>query len=159
MYLRIPEIWKTLKDLTIWLFDEGVRQGKKVLPGGPNWLSSLVGMYVLLNAIVLVFQILAYSFVSKPVQISVSIFVVIRQSWNAVKLSVQFTVHCSSDYCIESLSVLLILGTIQVLRHHVFDFLGPPTPLMIYSTVNHQKLSFSDPTHPPLWWRNTWMVP
>ena len=33
------------------------------------------------------------------------------------------------------------------------------TILMIYSTVNHQKLPFSDPTHPPLWWRNTWMVP
>ena len=30
---------------------------------------------------------------------------------------------------------------------------------MIYSTVNHQELPFSDPTHPPLWWRNTWMVP
>ena len=29
-------------------------------------------------------------------------------------------------------------------------FLGPPTSLMIYSTVNHQKLPFSDPTHPPL---------
>ena len=45
-------------------------------------------------------------------------------------------------------------------------FLGPPTSLMIYSTslmiystVNHQKLPFSDPTHPPLWWRNTWIVP
>ena len=30
---------------------------------------------------------------------------------------------------------------------------------MIYSTVNHQKLPFYDPTHPPLWWRNTWMFP
>ena len=30
---------------------------------------------------------------------------------------------------------------------------------MIYSTVNHQELPFSDPTHPPLWWRNIWMVP
>ena len=30
---------------------------------------------------------------------------------------------------------------------------------MINSTVNHQKLPFSDPTHPPLWWRNTWMPP
>ena len=30
---------------------------------------------------------------------------------------------------------------------------------MMYSTLNHQKLPFSDPTHPPLWWRNTWMVP
>ena len=29
-------------------------------------------------------------------------------------------------------------------------FLGQPTSLMIYSTVNHQKLPFSDPTHPPL---------
>ncbi len=29
-------------------------------------------------------------------------------------------------------------------------FLGPPTSLMIYRTVNHQKLPFSDPTHPPL---------
>ena len=38
-------------------------------------------------------------------------------------------------------------------------FLGPSTSLMIYRTVNHQKLPFSDPTHPPLWWRNTWMVP
>ena len=38
-------------------------------------------------------------------------------------------------------------------------FLGPPTSWMIYSTVNHQKLPFSNPTHPPLWWRNTWMVP
>ena len=26
-------------------------------------------------------------------------------------------------------------------------FLGPPTSLMIYSTLNHQKLPFSDPTH------------
>ena len=26
-------------------------------------------------------------------------------------------------------------------------FLGPPTSLMTYSTVNHQKLPFSDPTH------------
>ena len=35
----------------------------------------------------------------------------------------------------------------------------PPTSLMIYSIVNHQKLPFSDTIHPPLWWRNTWMVP
>ena len=42
-------------------------------------------------------------------------------------------------------------GTIQVLRHHVFDIFRPthpPTSLMIYSTVNHQKMPFSDPTHP-----------
>ena len=31
----------------------------------------------------------------------------------------------------------------------------PPTSLMVYSTVNHQKLPFSDLTHPLLWWRNT----
>ena len=40
-----------------------------------------------------------------------------------------------------------------------WTFLGPPNSLMIYSTINHQKLPFSDPTHPPLWWRNTWMAP
>ena len=27
------------------------------------------------------------------------------------------------------------------------------------TTVNYQELPFFDPTHPPLWWRNTWMVP
>ena len=38
-------------------------------------------------------------------------------------------------------------------------FLGPSTYVSINSTVNQQKLPFSDPTHPPLCWRNTWMVP
>ena len=37
-------------------------------------------------------------------------------------------------------------------------FLGPPTYVSINSTVNQQKLTFSEPTHPPLCWRNTWMV-
>ena len=37
-------------------------------------------------------------------------------------------------------------------------FLGPPTYFSINSTVNQQKLTFSDPTHPTLYWRNTWMV-
>ena len=36
------------------------------------------------------------------------------------------------------------LGTIQVLRQHVF---GPPTYFSINGTVNQQKLPFSDPTH------------
>ena len=40
-----------------------------------------------------------------------------------------------------------------------FTFLDPPTFLMIYSTENHQKLPHSDPTYPPLWWRNTWTPP
>ena len=31
--------------------------------------------------------------------------------------------------------------------------------VMIYSTVNHQEFPFFDPTHPPPWWRNTWMPP
>ena len=38
-------------------------------------------------------------------------------------------------------------------------FLGPPTYVSINSTVNQQKLPFSDPTHQPLCWHNTWMVP
>ena len=29
-------------------------------------------------------------------------------------------------------------------------FLGPPTYTSINSTINQQKLPFSDPTHPPL---------
>ena len=37
--------------------------------------------------------------------------------------------------------------TIQVLRQHVLAFLGPPTYVSINSTVNRQKLPFSDPTH------------
>ena len=58
-------------DLTIWLFDGRVRQGK---------LAIQLSQHVLLNAIVLVHQFLAYSFMSNPVQISVRIFLVIRQS-------------------------------------------------------------------------------
>ena len=38
-------------------------------------------------------------------------------------------------------------------------FLGPPTYVSINSTVNQQKLPFSDPTYPLLCWRNNWMVP
>jgi hypothetical protein len=41
-------------------------------------------------------------------------------------------------------------GTIQVLRQQVFGFFTPthvPTYVTINSTVNQQKLSFSDPTH------------
>ena len=49
-------------------------------------------------------------------------------------------------------------GTIQVLRQHVLGFFRP-TYVSINSTVNQQKLPFSDPTHPTLCWRNTWMVP
>ena len=43
----------------------------------------------------------------------------------------------------------LSLGTIQVLRQNVLAFLGPPTYVSINSTVNQQKLPFSDPKHPP----------
>ena len=44
------------------------------------------------------------------------------------------------------------LGTIQVLPRHVFDFFRPThlASLMMCSTLNHQKLPLSDPTHPPL---------
>ena len=35
----------------------------------------------------------------------------------------------------------------------------PPTYVSINSTVNWHSLPFSDPTNPPLCWRNTWMVP
>ena len=35
-------------------------------------------------------------------------------------------------------------------RHHLATPTHPPC---------HQTSSFGHPTHPPLWWRNTWMVP
>ena len=41
-----------------------------------------------------------------------------------------------------------MLGTIQLLLLHVFGLLRPkPTYVSINSTVNQQKLPFSDPTH------------
>ena len=52
-----------------------------------------------------------------------------------------------------------LLGAFKYYVITFLTFLGPPTSLMIYNTVNHQKLPFSDFTHPLLWWRNTWMVP
>ena len=47
----------------------------------------------------------------------------------------------------------IALAYFDILKAH------PLTYVSINSTVNHQKLPFSDPTHPPLSWRNTWMVP
>ena len=43
------------------------------------------------------------------------------------------------------------LGTIHILRHHIFWIFGPPSPLRnhVFSTENNQKLAFSDPP-PPL---------
>ena len=49
---------------------------------------------------------------------------------------------------VENVEILIQLGTIQVLRHHVFDFFRPTHPP--FTVVNHQKLPFSDPTHPSL---------
>ena len=43
------------------------------------------------------------------------------------------------------------LGTIHILRHHIFEIFGPPSPLRqhVFSTKNQQKLAFSDPPSPP----------
>ena len=43
------------------------------------------------------------------------------------------------------------LGTIHILRHHIFGIFGPPSPLRqhVFSTKNKQKLAFSDPPSPP----------
>ena len=45
----------------------------------------------------------------------------------------------------------LLLGTIHILRNHIFRIFGPPSPLRkhVFSTENNQKLAFSDPP-PPL---------
>ena len=42
------------------------------------------------------------------------------------------------------------LGTIHILRHHIFGIFGPPPPLRqhVFSTKNKQKLAFSDPPSP-----------
>ena len=44
-----------------------------------------------------------------------------------------------------------VLGTIHILRNHIFRIFGPPPPLRnhVFSTENNQKLEFSDPP-PPL---------
>ena len=46
---------------------------------------------------------------------------------------------------------VVLLGTIHILRHHIFGIFGPPSPLRqhVFSTKNKQKLAFSDPP-PPL---------
>ena len=43
------------------------------------------------------------------------------------------------------------LGTIHILRNHIFRIFGPPSPLRnhVFSTENNQKLAFSDPPSPP----------
>ena len=43
------------------------------------------------------------------------------------------------------------LGTIHILRHHIFETFGPPHPLRqhVFSTKNKKKLAFSDPPSPP----------
>ena len=43
------------------------------------------------------------------------------------------------------------LGTIHILRNHIFRNFGPPSPLSnhVFSTENNRKLTFSDPP-PPL---------
>ena len=83
------------------------------------------------------------------------------QSWKLFKYShiIQYPYNlimaAECRWCYHN---ILSFGTIQVLYQHV---LGPSTHLhiSINSTVNQGKLPFSDPTHPPLCWRNTWMVP
>ena len=44
-----------------------------------------------------------------------------------------------------------LIGTIHLLRHHIFGIFGPPSPLRqhVFSTKNKQKLTFSDHPSPP----------
>ena len=53
------------------------------------------------------------------------------------------------------------LGTIHILRNHIFRIFEPPPPLRkhVLSTKNNQKLAFSDPPSPYKWLRNIWLVP
>ena len=58
---------------------------------------------------------------------------------------------------IYDLSQNIRIGTIQVLRRWLYKA-HPPTYVSMNSTVNQQKLPFSNPTNQPCW-HNTWMVP
>ena len=45
------------------------------------------------------------------------------------------------------------LGTIHILRHHIFGIFGPPSPPKlrqhVFSTKNKQNLAFYEPPSPP----------
>ena len=56
------------------------------------------------------------------------------------------------DTILPKISNVSSLGTIHILRHHIFGIFGPPSPPLrqhVFSTKNKQKLAFSDPP-PPL---------
>ena len=51
----------------------------------------------------------------------------------------------------ENIRVSTLIGTIHILRNHIFGIFDPPPPLRnhVFSTENNQKLAFSEPP-PPL---------
>ena len=55
----------------------------------------------------------------------------------------------------ENLTFFLVNKEVRVRDHSSIT----SSCFWLFCTVNHQELPFSGPTHPPLWWRNTWLVP
>ena len=65
-----------------------------------------------------------------------------------VKMQQIFSCKLNRWLVVISYLYLFMYGTIQVLRHHVFDFF---MPTHILDDLQYCKsLPFSDPTHPPL---------
>ena len=59
--------------------------------------------------------------------------------------------HLNHERTNKSTSITLYLGTIHILRKHIFGIFGPPSPptsACLISTKNKQKLAFSDPPPP-----------
>ena len=81
-----------------------------------------------------------------------------RPFWS---LSLQSNIYCEKITGYWFWKFWKPLGTIHMLRNHIFRIFGPPSPLRnhVFSTENNQKLAFSDPPSPPYkWLRNIWMV-
>ena len=71
---------------------------------------------------------------------------------NATSLKVRM-IYRPLPFCckrIKHKKIKLIIGTIHILRHHIFGIFGPPSPLCqhVFSTKNKQKLAFYDPPLP-----------
>ena len=71
----------------------------------------------------------------------------------------QFLFEVAFEY--QSNQSSFYLGTIQVLCHQRGGWVGSENWqfLMIYSTVNHQRVRWVGLNKSKTWWRNTWMVP
>ena len=83
--------------------------------------------------------------------LSFKLVIQVSKSW--LEIVLEFSVFTKGPFKYYVSMFLVFLGPPKNTRGT--SILRPPTYVSIKSTVNQQKLSFSDPTHPPLCWRNT----